>query len=571
MFWLTEPAISEGAEASWDRFLRSKLELLESAARPTLEGEARTALEKTFAGMDDNVARYTVIAADGTVLADTHESPSVMENHAHRPEILEATKEGLGGARRFSTTLSQELRYRVRRVDRADGTPLGFVRAAIAESAVNKQRDSLRAALLRGLAIALGVGLAISWFLSRRIARPVRDLTQTAVRIAEGELALEPAPAGSDEIGQLATAFRQMGATLRERLEQLEAERRELAGILRSMVEGVIAVDDEQRTVLMNDAAGRILALDPDGVAGRPFHEGIPVRPVAQLLARTLESQTPGESEVQLPGAPHDVVIQVQAAPLRRQDGESAGAVIVLHDITDLRRLEVVRRDFVANASHELKTPVAAIRGLVETILDDREMPEATQRSFMDRIQAQAFRLGELVEELLALSRLEAAPQPAGRGDPHDLRVAIRQAVESTAPLAREVQATIALDLPDQPTLVNGTPEALLRITGNILENAVKFTREGTNVDVTLVEQGGRIVLDVADRGPGIPPAERARVFERFYRVDRGRSRDLGGTGLGLAIVKHLVLGLGGEITISDGPEGGTTVRVEFPVGTPRE
>ena len=476
VFWLTGPAISAGAEASADQFLRSKLELLESAARPALEGEVGDTLEAAFSAMDHRTARYTVIAADGTVIADTHESPAVMESHKHRPEIQEAEIEGLGGAQRFSTTLSQDLRYRVRRVDRPDGSLLGFVRAAITEASIQQQGDRLRAALLRALVIAAAAGLAVSWFLSRRIARPVRELTHTASRIAEGELTLEPPVTGNDEIGQLAIAFRKMGATLRERLDQLESERRELAGILRSMVEGVIAVDDAQRTVLMNDAAGRILALDPDAVAGRPFHEGIPVRPVAQLLARTLDSQMPGESEVQLPGAPRDMVIQVQAAPLRRQDGEPAGAVLVLHDITDLRRLEVVRRDFVANASHELKTPVAAIRGLVETILEDGEMPESTKRSFLDRIRAQAFRLGDLVEELLALSRLEAAPQPAGRGEPHDLRKTVRQAVEATAPLAREVKATVGVDLPDTPTMVDGSPESLLRIAGNILENAVKFT-----------------------------------------------------------------------------------------------
>jgi two-component system phosphate regulon sensor histidine kinase PhoR len=270
-------------------------------------------------------------------------------------------------------------------------------------------------------------------------------------------------------------------------------------------------------------------------------------------------------SEIRRPDRPRDRVLRLHASPLVDPAGAPSGAVLVFHDITELRQLEQVRRDFVANASHELKTPLAAIRGLVETILDDEAMEAGTQRRFLGSIQAQTARLGGLVEEMLALSRLEAEGANFPRV-PVDLRAPVREALQALLPLGRERRLEVVDQAGEVPVVVMGSEEPLRRVAGNLIDNAFKYTPPGGTVRVRVRAEGDRGLLEVEDTGPGIALAERERIFERFYRLDKGRGRERGGTGLGLAIVKHVVAGLHGQIAVGDAPGGGSLFRVAFPL-----
>ncbi|MDJ0976089.1 MAG: ATP-binding protein [Planctomycetota bacterium] len=555
----------EKAQDTTQRFLLSKLALIETISAPALRGEVTAdSLQATVDALDDEPGtRYTVIAADGRVYADSDKNPREMEDHGSRPEVVDARRTGEGTATRYSSTLKKRMVYVARRVDGESGL-LGFVRVSLPVLSVDRDRADFRDSILMAALLAMGLGFLPCVFLANRFVRPLRQLTKAATSFAAGG-GRQPVPTDrADQIGDLARAFDTMADNLRERIDTITNERRELEAILGGMVEGVVAIDDESRVVMMNEAAGRILDVDTQKAQGRDVWEAIPLRPVAELVGRHLATAEVGEAEVQLPGPPADRVLQLHAAPLNRQPSGQGGMVIVMHDITALRRLERVRRDFVANASHELKTPIAAIRGLLETILEDAEMDPETERSFLGRAHRQTGRLSELIEEMLALSRLEERADMA-QSQRLDLREAIAEATETMLPLAAERGVMIERNVPDAPVFVMGTGESLQRIVGNLLENAVKFTNENTSVHVRLAKNGAGVQLEIQDEGPGIPARERERIFERFYRVDRGRSRDVGGTGLGLAIVKHLVLRLGGDVEVEGDPGEGSLFRVRLP------
>jgi two-component system phosphate regulon sensor histidine kinase PhoR len=330
------------------------------------------------------------------------------------------------------------------------------------------------------------------------------------------------------------------------------------------MVEGVVAVDADERVVLMNDAAHRILGAGPAPAEGRPIWEVTRLVEVGETLAEASRTGAPTEREARLPRTPRDRFLRLHGAPLKDARGGPAGAVLVVHDISELRHLEMVRRDFVANVSHELKTPLAAVRGFVETILEDEAMEAGIRRRFLTKIHEQTMRLSKMVAELLTLSRVESAEFDVARA-PTDLRGALRASLEAVARLAEEKVLDLRVDVPDAPALVAGNDEALRRIAGNLLDNAVKYTPPGGRVAVRIVSTDREVFLEVEDTGPGIPERDRERVFERFYRVDKGRSRDAGGTGLGLAIVKHLVRALGGAVGVEGAPSGGSLFRVRLP------
>jgi two-component system, OmpR family, phosphate regulon sensor histidine kinase PhoR len=270
-------------------------------------------------------------------------------------------------------------------------------------------------------------------------------------------------------------------------------------------------------------------------------------------------------SEARITKAQKDQVIQVIGSPLKNANGERVGAVIVLHDVSDLRQLEGVRRDFVANISHELKTPLAAIRGLVETLIDDEDMDPATHQRFIEKIHDQSMRLSNLVSDLLTLSRLEA-DQGGIQFEGVDVREAVAESYRAQVHVAESKKVDIAARVSDSPVVVEGDPEALRELVDNLLSNAIKFTPEGGHVDLRLGVEGPNAVLTVEDTGIGIAPEDQGRIFERFYRVDKARSRQLGGTGLGLSIVKHVALAHGGNVSLKSAPGRGSTFRVQIPL-----
>jgi two-component system phosphate regulon sensor histidine kinase PhoR len=367
-----------------------------------------------------------------------------------------------------------------------------------------------------------------------------------------------------DELGELSRSFRSMSTELEQRVATLAADRNKVLAILASMVEGMVAVDREDRIVHMNAAAAHILRTDADRSVGRRVWETTRVRDVPRILAEARETERECRAEVKLESSANPTFVELFASPLSGAAGENVGAVVVLHDVTELRRLEGVRRDFVANVSHELKTPLTAIRGFVETVLDDEAMPRDVERRFLGRIREQTARLSALVQDLLTLARIEAAEERPELVEV-DLVRSLSESVERFALLAERKQISLTAEMPDGAALVRADEEGLRQIAGNLLDNAIKYTPAGGSVRVRLAARDGEFVVEVVDTGIGIEPRDLERIFERFYRVDKARSRELGGTGLGLAIVKHLALTYEGSVSVESTPAKGSTFRVHLP------
>ena len=315
----------------------------------------------------------------------------------------------------------------------------------------------------------------------------------------------------------------------------------------------------------MNSAAEAILGIDATSAQGRRIWEVTRVVEVSEALNDAMKEDRVRVSEARIAKPQKDQVIQLIGSPLKNANGERVGAVVVMHDVSELRQLEGVRRDFVANISHELKTPLAAIRGLVETLIDDDEMEPATHQRFIEKIHDQSMRLSSLVSDLLTLSRLES-DQGGVQFESTDLREAVAESYRALVHAAESKKVEMAARVADGPVVIEGDGEALRELVDNLLSNAIKFTPEGGRVNMRLGVEGPNAVLTVEDTGIGIAPEDQGRIFERFYRVDKARARQLGGTGLGLSIVKHVALAHGGNVSLKSAPGRGSTFRVQIPL-----
>ncbi len=565
--WLQQDALEDMA-----RVLRTRAALLREIGRPVLvEGVAAgdPALHGRLATLGRELStRLTVIRADGVIVGESSEADDVLDNHADRPEVLEALARGSGRSTRRSSTVGEDMMYVAVRVDAEPGELLGFARAALPLRAVDERLGDLRLIVLLGAGVATVMALVPGFVIARRISDPLAAMTDVARAIAAGDHAPRlPELLARDELGELARAFEAMADQLRDRMETITSDRNKLAAILASMVEGVVAIDADERVVHMNEVAARLLGASAPDALGKPASEATCVREVSETLTNALREPGPKVVEVRLPARPRDQVLELYASPLRDAGGAPAGAVVVLHDVTELRRLETLRREFVANVSHELKTPLTAICGLVETLLDDGEMDAATQRRFLEKVERQAERLATLVRDLLTLSRVEQ-DETSIEWAPLDLRDPVLESLRGLALTAEEKGITLEQDVPEAAVVVAGDRETLRQAVDNLLDNAVKYTPVGGRVWLRLRVDGQQAVVEVADTGIGIEPRDQARVFERFYRVDKARSRELGGTGLGLSIVKHVALAHQGEVSVRSALNEGSTFTVRLPLAT---
>ncbi len=508
--------------------------------------------------------RLTVIDAKGVVRADSEEDPSVMDNHGSRPEVLQARSHGQGQATRFSRTLDTNMMY-VAIPTYDHDTINGYIRTSVSLSSVRNRLARLRRIIFTGALLSALIALPLGYFAARRITAPLRAMTQLASSISRGDYDRRIRADRKDEIGQLATALNSMAAQSQQRIETIARDRNRLATIFAGMVEGVVAVDSDERIVLMNVVAGELLDADPERSIGRPIREVTRASKIPDVLSQALSSGESVTTEVMMVGARRDRVMEAYASPLSDFGRATTGAVVVLHDISDLRRLEAVRRDFVANVSHELKTPITAAQGLVETMLADDEMDDATRHGFLERVRAQVSRLGTLVGDLLTLSRLESGKGTRAESM-RDFRKSINEKVAEFEPVVSAKMLVVNLDLPSSPVPIAAEMDTLEQIVGNLFDNAIKYTETKGQITISLKSDEKKAFLAVTDTGIGIEPMHQDRIFERFYRVDKARSRDLGGTGLGLAIVKHLVRGLGGTITVTSTLGAGSTFLVELPL-----
>jgi two-component system phosphate regulon sensor histidine kinase PhoR len=512
----------------------------------------------------DSGLRVTLIRSDGVVIADSTVPPervAAMENHSHRPEVLEALARGSGMSVRKSATTGDTYVYAAQTLVGPRGEALILRLAEPLE-----QLQALRGRLAASLALAaLAAGLAIlvtSLWLDRRLFKPLSRLIADARDIAIGRASRVQVP-DEDELAALALALNRLAATAEEQFEVVRKERDQLRQILASMSEGVLVVGPDGRALMINPAFYRLFDLAGD-FAGRPVLEIIRHPRFARLIDDTLRQGEPQSAQIEL-AAPERRTLLLASSPITL--GGHTGAVVATRDTTDLTRVADMRKDFVANVSHELKTPLAAIRGFAETLRDGALDEPATARRFTERIVSQCRRLQELLDDLLTLSRLEGVA-PALEREPVALGAVVHRAVELIAAVAREKQVEIVVETAEEPLPpVLGDPDGLERLVLNLLDNAIKYNRPDGRITLRLTRSDGEAVLEVSDTGIGIPPESIPRLFERFYRVDKGRAREEGGTGLGLAIVKHVAQTHGGQVEVESRIGQGSTFRVRLPLG----
>jgi two-component system phosphate regulon sensor histidine kinase PhoR len=515
--------------------------------------------------------RLTVIDASGLVVADSDVDPAAVDNHGDRPEVLAAKSLGLGSAVRRSGSLGRDLMYVAVPVSDPSGAVRGYVRTATSLAAVDTRLGALRRAIFGGAVAAALVGLGVAFFYARQVAAPLVGVVAVADALERGDYGRRVQVSSRDEIGRLAAAFNRTGAQIAQQLETITNDRNRLTAILAGMVEGLIAVDDQDRILLINRVAAELLGADEDAdYVGRPVYEATRLRQIGEALRRARESGESIDDEATVGEGVRRRWLDVHAAPLRNGGGRVVGAVVVLHDVTQIHRLEGIRREFVSNVSHELKTPLTAIRGYVETLLDAREVDAETRDRFLLRISSQTSRLSTLVSDLLSLSRIEAGDDALERR-PVDLRAPLMESVRALRPAAEARRVELEFRHPSQPVVVCGEEEAIRQAISNLVDNAIKYSEAGGRVEVELACDEGRAILDVSDEGPGIDPRHQRRIFERFYRVDRARSRELGGTGLGLAIVKNVAQALGGEVGVTSQVGAGSRFRMTLPLLDDRE
>jgi two-component system phosphate regulon sensor histidine kinase PhoR len=564
--WLGSLRIARAVDFEVERRLRHDALLLRELALEALRSGEPGDLPARLRRLGQETGlRLTVVSADGRTLADSKGDAALTTGLLERPEVLRSQEDpGLPFGTDRRTNVEGVPSVFVAHRAEEGGRLLGYTRAALPVTDAGEELRHFRGLLVGAGFAAAGVGLLLALVIARGHTRRLRAITEAARAIASGDWSRRVPAAGRDEVAALGRAFEAMTGRLRAQVEALGVERRETRAILSAMVEGVVAVDRRERLVLANAAGERILGFDAAASTGRVLGELVRLPEVTGTLAAAVREGAPRSAEVRRPERGHDRVLLLHASPLRDDAGEPAGAVLVLHDITELRQLEAVRRDFVANASHELRTPLAAVRGAVETVLDDAGMDEATRRHFLGVALTQVERLAALVDEMLALSRVEGGGGPALR-ERVDLRGPVREAVQALEAVAAGRGVRLEPHLPPDALPVLGDAEALRRVAANLVDNALKWSPEAETVRVRVRAEGDAAVLEVEDAGPGVLPADRDRIFERFYRVDRGRARGTGGTGLGLAIVKHLVQAMGGEVGVVPAPGGGSLFVVRLP------
>ena len=503
--------------------------------------------------------RVTVVMPDGRVAGDSDADPETMEKHGGRPEIAEALEGRMGQAERFSETLRRNLAYLAVPV-RMQGKTIAAVRAAMPLAEIERTLTLAHREVAIGAVAAALLFAALSSHVVKRFVRPMEEMRRVAERLAGGELSARVEnPPNEAEMRSLAQALNRMAEQLGARMETITGQRNELEAVLSSMSEGVLAVDSAGRLIHYNAAAAEMMGLD-EGSAGRPLAECARHVGLQRFVRDLLDTGKAFEEETLLEWDRH---LRMHGAPLEDSSGRKIGALAVLSDTTRLKRLEKMRQDFVANVSHELKTPITALRGCVETLLDSERSDE--DRRFVEMMGRQVERLGAIVGDLLSLSRLEHDEQngrvPLERGP---IREVLRRAAAALAKAAEGKRIAVEVHCPEG--LAAPINAALLeQAVGNLIDNAVKYSGEGARVEVEAGEVGAGLYIRVKDDGPGIEQRHLGRIFERFYRVDQARSRALGGTGLGLAIVKHIAQAHGGAVGVESTPGKGSTFIIRLP------
>ena len=517
-------------------------------------------------------ARVTIIDDTGRVLADSEADAEKMENHANRPEIQQAFASGTGQSVRRSATLDRELVYRAQRYNRPASSPI-VIRLALPLAQIDLSLVELRQRQLIATLVVLLVGALVSFAFARMFAARVQRLQRFSQRIAEGDFRPLLREGPRDELSDLADSLNLTAARMDREIRLLSGERNRSSAILRSMVEGVAVIDAEERLVFYNRAFSEILNLDSAAAEGRPLIEVVRNSDLLSLIRRALRGDEGLQTDITM-GITQTQSFSITAAPVKALDvsasGDAAeekpsGAVVVLHDVTELRRLERVRQDFVANVSHEFKTPLTAIQGFAETLLAGALDDPENNRRFLEIIRNHAMRLARLTNDLLKLARIEAGKMELEFSSVGLLEL-IEACTETTLLKANRKEITLEITVPPQLPAVRGDAALLRDVLQNLLDNAIQYTPPRGHISVAASAGPREAVITVADTGIGIPLSDSERIFERFYRVDAARSREAGGTGLGLSIAKHIVEAHGGKLWVESTVGQGSKFSFSLPL-----
>jgi two-component system, OmpR family, phosphate regulon sensor histidine kinase PhoR len=514
--------------------------------------------------------RVTVVLLNGKVIGDSQENPADMDDHSDRPEIGDALRTGEGMSRRPSPTLGIEMMYVAIPLE-IDGERIGTLRLSLALTDLAEAVVAVSRKIITGAVVVAIMASVLALLISRWISRPLEEMRRGADRFARGDFRQTLLiPEAASEMKGLAESLNSMAGQLDERIRTIIEQRQELAAVLSSMSEGVLAVDGTAQIISINEAAVRMFNIEnPAAVEGRVLAEVIRIPVLQDLVSQTWSSRdtTDGEIVIDMVDGQHQV--EVGGSVIRGPGEKEVGVLIMLRDVTRLRQFERLRRDFVANVSHELKTPVTSIQGFVETLREGAAKdPEKVDR-FLGIVADQADRLGAIIDDLLSLSRLEQSPETE-QFEMMEAAVSgvIRSAVAMCEHRASEGKVDIRVDCPAD-LCARANPQLLEQAICNLLDNAIKFSEVEGVVSIEAEGQGDNLVIAVRDTGAGIAAEHLARIFERFYRVDKGRSRDFGGTGLGLAIVKHIVQAHGGSVGVDSTVGKGSTFTVFIPTLCP--
>jgi two-component system, OmpR family, phosphate regulon sensor histidine kinase PhoR len=557
-----------------DEYARTALAQLESIARlakarppqlssvPPASREDRAALNQWVNQMAASEVRITVIAADGQVLADSQSDPRTMENHGDRPEVRDALDKGEGQSARSSVTVGRELLYYAVKYNPASsGTPV-VLRFAVPLANVGETLGAFRRKLWFASVIILLLAGTASLLVSLGFSERIERLEEFSRRVAEGDFRPLPGDGSGDALEKLGASLNRTAARLDRTIRTLTEERNLSSAILGSMVEGVAVVNGAERLLFANQSFADILDMDIPPKSGSALVEVVRQTEMIEAVRKVLTGEPRVESEI-VTGTLRQHFFAATVASVRA--GETSGAVVVLHDITELRKLERVRRDFVANVSHEFRTPLTAIQGFAETLLAGAMDDPQNRERFLGIIVEHSRRLARLTEDLLKLSKMDA-----DRLELEIRRVSVSQLVESCIETARHRATEKEIAISVQP--FNGVPDIagdrrrLAEVLQNLLDNALQYTLSRGEIVVSAEPRDGDVVFTVADTGIGIPRADQSRIFERFYRVDAARSRELGGTGLGLSIAKHIVEVHGGRIWVDSEVGRGSKFHFSVPI-----
>ena len=507
---------------------------------------------------------FTVILPSGIVIGDSNEDPTAMDNHALRPEVITARKGDAGKSIRFSMTLQKRMMYVA--IPLKDKKKIvAVIRAALPVNAIDQELKVIQIKImLGGLFIAL-LAAGISLYVSQRISRPIENLKQGADFFARGDLSHRMSGTGLIEIDSLIETLNQMAGQLEDRLNTIVRQKNELTAVLSSMTEGVIAVDMDEKIISINKAAARIFENLPENLLNRSVQEAIRIPDLQKFIKKALSSKENIEEDITLYQR-GERILYVHNTPLEEADGRRSGILVVLNDVTHLRKLENMRKDFAANVSHEIKTPLTAIKGFVETLrTGDGADPKETDR-FLAIIEKHVNRLAAIIEDLMKLSKIEQQDEKSEiHLEESSIKKTILSAIQTCREKADAKNITIDLLCPEDMSAWIDS-RLMVQAMVNLLDNAINYSGEKSNIEISVFLKEKELIVSVQDHGIGIPKKHLSRLFERFYRVDKARSRNLGGTGLGLAIVKHIAHAHGGGISVESTPGKGSMFALHLPI-----